>query len=241
MVAQISVQRPRRWKVPFGQPLGDDEVERILSFPPLDAVDPRQFPENLPLVEIIRNDGRPRRFERGDIIVRKGEYGNSVFVILSGRVGVLLSEHDQALPKPRPTTRRSWWQALRQAWRTTRITEARDISAIVGDGPVQLRRGQTEDDVQTFVEDVDRLVRSVDTIELGVGQTFGEIAALSRTPRTATVVAVDPTEVLELRWQGLREIRRRDRLVHHEGASTLVVTPYAFRSRVRCRTAEHAA
>jgi Fe-S-cluster-containing dehydrogenase component/CRP-like cAMP-binding protein len=210
MVAQISVERPQRWKVPFGQPMGDDEVARILSFRPLDAVDPRRFPESLPLAEIIRNDGRPRRFERGDIIVRKGEYGNSVFMILSGRVRVLLSEHDRALPKARPTIRRSWWQALRQAWRTASIPEARDLSAIVGDGPVQLRRGHSEDDVQTFVEDVDRLIRLVETIELAVGQTFGEIAALSRTPRTATVVAVDPTEVLELRWQGLREIRRRD-------------------------------
>jgi Fe-S-cluster-containing dehydrogenase component/CRP-like cAMP-binding protein len=37
---------------------------------------------------------------------------------------------------------------------------------------------------------------------------FGEIAALGRTPRTATVIADGRTQLLEIRWQGLREIRR---------------------------------
>ena len=40
------------------------------------------------------------------------------------------------------------------------------------------------------------------------GELFGEVAALSRTPRTATVIAEQPADLLEIRWQGLREIRR---------------------------------
>jgi hypothetical protein len=39
-------------------------------------------------------------------------------------------------------------------------------------------------------------------------EMFGEIAALGRTPRTATIVADQTTQMLEIRWQGLREIRK---------------------------------
>ena len=38
----------------------------------------------LPLDAIIANDGRIRRFPRGDMIIRKDEYGSSLFVILEG-------------------------------------------------------------------------------------------------------------------------------------------------------------
>ena len=42
------------------------------------------------------------------------------------------------------------------------------------------------------------------------GEFFGEISALGRTPRATTVIADSNVEILELRWQGLRDIRRYD-------------------------------
>jgi Fe-S-cluster-containing dehydrogenase component/CRP-like cAMP-binding protein len=42
---------------------------------------------------------------------------------------------------------------------------------------------------------------------LQAGELFGEIAAIGRTPRTTTVVAAGEAQLLEIRWQGLREIR----------------------------------
>ena len=42
------------------------------------------------------------------------------------------------------------------------------------------------------------------------GALFGELAALGRVPRTASMFAETEAELLEIRWQGLREIRRYD-------------------------------
>ena len=42
------------------------------------------------------------------------------------------------------------------------------------------------------------------------GEIFGEISALMRSPRSATVVANSPMKLLEIRWQGFRELMKRN-------------------------------
>ena len=56
------------------------------------AIDQGQFPSTLSLQDIIRNDARIRRYRRGEIIIRKGDYGNALFVVISGVVRELLDE-----------------------------------------------------------------------------------------------------------------------------------------------------
>ncbi|HUF80568.1 MAG TPA: cyclic nucleotide-binding domain-containing protein, partial [Burkholderiales bacterium] len=58
-----------------------------------------------------------------------------------------------------------------------------------------------------LIQDFPRVLREHASESIQSGELFGEIGALGRTQRVATIVASeDNTEVLELRWQGLRDI-----------------------------------
>ena len=204
-----TIERPQRWDRPFGPHMTAADVDRVLALPVLRDIDQGKFPKNQPLPDIIRNDGRLRRFRSGDIIVRNGDYGNSVFVIMEGTVRVAVEDgQDRSLGRRAKPGKPSVLRSLGQLWRNARMPEVRDIATYQAAQGVGLR-GEAEN-AQTFLKDVDAFVASNKTVQLGPGQTFGEIAALSRTPRTATVIAESELELIELRWQGLRDIRRRD-------------------------------
>src|SRR5262245_25807212 len=94
---EITIHRPQRWDAPFGESMTDLEVERLLSVEPFRAADPAAFPPTLPLRGILRNDTRIVHYQRGDLIVREGDYGNSAFLILQGTVRVALEGLDPRL------------------------------------------------------------------------------------------------------------------------------------------------
>jgi Fe-S-cluster-containing dehydrogenase component/CRP-like cAMP-binding protein len=105
--------------------------------------------------------------------------------------------------------KRSFFQSLSQLWKNARMPEVRDVATYQGGADLSLRGESTT--ARTFLKDPDAFIASHRTRPMTEGETFGEIAALSRTPRTATVFAGGDLELVELRWQGLRDIRRRDR------------------------------
>jgi len=210
MVESTAIARPQRWDRPFGPDMTDVDVEEVLEQPLFRDIDPGQFPDSLPLREIIRNDTRVRHFAPGDVIVREGDYGNSMFVIIRGRVRVVTDGVDDAELGRRVRKRpRTLFQALKQLWANDDQPEVRDISTYFhGTRNLDLR-GEA-DDARMYLEDVEAFLRQHETVPLDDGAPFGEIAALARSPRTATAVAETATDVVELRWQGLRDIRRRD-------------------------------
>lgn len=201
-----TMQRPYRWESPFSPEMNGAQVRRLLSMAPLDKLDASLFPPHLALADIIRNDARIVRCRRGDIIVREGDYGNSTFFILSGSVGVILGYDKAAATATRPTSsRRNLFSALSQLWRNAHVAEARDVSRY---GDLSLR--YEADVARPIVRDLDALIATAQLQTIDEGGMFGEIAALSRTPRTATCIALTDCELLELRWQGLRDIRRHE-------------------------------
>ena len=61
-----------------------------------------------------------------------------------------------------------------------------------------------------YLQDAPAVLDQHRTVTLPAGQIFGELAALGRVPRSATVLAATEARLLEIRWQGLRELRRYD-------------------------------
>ena len=58
----------------------------VLALPVFKDIDPRAFPEDLALADIVANDTRLVRYRRGDTVFQRGDYGHSVFVVLRGAV-----------------------------------------------------------------------------------------------------------------------------------------------------------
>lgn len=206
----LAIERPRRWDQPFGPDMTESDVDRVLDLEIFRDIDQSQFPKDQSLRDIIRNDGRVVRYQRGDIVVRDGDYGSSVFVIMKGSVRVVFDDVAKSgLVGTGTTKNRSVLSALRQLWSNDRMPEVRDVATYQGGDALSIRGESTT--ARTFIKDVDTFMAEHETFPMTEGQAFGEIAALSRTPRTATVFADAPLEAFELRWQGLRDIRKRDR------------------------------
>jgi CRP-like cAMP-binding protein len=93
--APLAIQRPQRWDEPFGPDMTDADVDRVLSTPPFDKIDPSKFPPKSSLRDIVKNDTRINRYLEDEIIVREGDYGNSAFLIVEGAVRVFLENIDK--------------------------------------------------------------------------------------------------------------------------------------------------
>ncbi|MCI0334238.1 MAG: cyclic nucleotide-binding domain-containing protein [Planctomycetes bacterium] len=205
---EIAVPRPRRWNEPFGE-MAEADVDALLRIEPFRSIDANAFPPSLPLRGILLGDTRIGRYQAGDLIVREGDYGHSAFLVLAGTVRVVLERLDAKLLGREEPPRRSWRQAIAQLWSNAKLPEVR-ASAGAND-PANDRVGTRDESgtARVFLQDVPRLLEKTGSVQLGVGEIFGELAALTRTPRTATVIADGRATLLEIRWQGLRDIMRR--------------------------------
>jgi Fe-S-cluster-containing dehydrogenase component/CRP-like cAMP-binding protein len=200
--------RPQRWDEPFSAEMDDEHVEHILSVEPFCAMDPTKFPDSLSLEGILKNDSRLRKYDSGDIVVRAGDYGSSAFIVLSGTVRVVTGEGltEEVLGR-QEEPKKSLYSALRQLWTNSSYPEVR--TAVRATSKDSIGQRGTQDETRIFLQDVPAIIEEYSTVILSEGEMFGEIAALSRSVRTATIFSEGNSELLEIRWQGLRDIRRR--------------------------------
>jgi Fe-S-cluster-containing dehydrogenase component/CRP-like cAMP-binding protein len=206
----LIVDKPQRWDVAFDPEMTDAVVDRLMSVAPCREMKAEKFPKKLSLRDILKNDTRLRRFSTGEIVVREGDYGTSAFLIVTGSVRVVLAS---GLPASvlgrRETRRKNFFQVVAQLWANSKYPEIRYGGAASPDprlGP----RAVADEEFRVFLQDVPRVLDEQKTALLEAGEIFGEIAALSRMPRTATVFAEQDAELLEIRWQGLRDLMRYD-------------------------------
>ena len=186
---EIARSRPERWDKPFGEGMTDELVDRLMGVPPFSMADEASFPRSTPLRGLLKNDSRVVIYEPDQIVFREGDYGGSAFLVLDGQLRVSLDRLPPAKEQP---------GIGKQLMRfVASLSGARSVSH--GDhGP---RKG-------LFLQDVPVLLDAQWTAHLGPGEVFGELAALTRAPRSGSVSAVGEAALLEIRWQGLRDMMR---------------------------------
>jgi Fe-S-cluster-containing dehydrogenase component/CRP-like cAMP-binding protein len=203
------LSRPRRWDVPFSKDMSVAEVDRLLKIAPFKDMDADAFPRSAQLHDILKNDARLRHYKAGEIIVREGDYGNSAFMVLSGAAEVVLSPGlPPGLVGRSEPMRRGFFRALAQLWSNSAEDEFARPSERGSMGP---KSDASETKPGVILQDIPRVLSGQRTATITSGDVFGEIAALSRMPRTATILAnAGGAEMLEIRWQGLRDLMRYD-------------------------------
>lgn len=209
MQGGVVINRPQRWDNPFAPDMTDSDVGRIMDLEMFRDMDTSKFSESLSLRDIIRNDTRIRLFNKGDIIVRTGDYGTTAFLIISGDIRVVLPppELPDSLLGRATLPKKGFFDALSQLWTNPRLPEVRDPARYRRGGDTGVRGGGEQ--AHTFIRDLDAVLDEYRTIQRGPGSLFGEIAALTRAARTTSIFAENDVELVEIRRQGIRDIRQR--------------------------------
>jgi Fe-S-cluster-containing dehydrogenase component/CRP-like cAMP-binding protein len=197
------LKQPQRWESPFGDGMSDADVAELLARAPFSDMDSARFPASLPLAGILRNDTRLTTYQDGEMVLREGDHGSSAFLILEGCVDVVLKHLPRQMLGRSTPQKQSWLSTLARWWTNPSYPEVRRANAV--QTPLS-----TLPRPRIFLQDIPAILGPDDRIELHAGHVFGELAALARTPRSATVLAQGSATLLEIRWQGLRDILRFD-------------------------------
>lgn len=209
--AIVHISPPARWDQPFGdrQQFTADMLSAIQSHEPFSLLEAENFPSGRTYQDLLLNDGRITHYHRGDIITHIGAYGSSCFLLLSGQLRLMLSlpeSFDISNKKHDKIT--SVYSALKQMWTNSNVSERRDASRYVKGRETNTR--EADGRIIHVVEDLPGLLAKAHSEELQEGTFFGEISALTRAPRAAMIVAESDAVIYELRWQGLRDLRKWD-------------------------------
>lgn len=202
------IKYPARWSEPLDPNMDAAIVGDLMTVAPFKSMKPESFPQSTPLSGILQNDSRLHSLQQGDIIVREGDYGGSAFLIVSGEALVSMRSLPAEVLGRGQKKRKGWGRAIAQLWRNSNQVESRDYSGKSKNSGTGMRGDSSGTHV--FLHDIPGVISPEHSITLRAGEIFGEISALTRSARSATVVANSKMTVLEIRWQGFRELMMRN-------------------------------
>lgn len=208
----VVVQRPERWDHPLDPNMPETVVESLLATTPFSQMDERRFAQSVSLRAILKHDARLLQLNTGDLIFREGQYGASAYLVLNGQVRIFLT---RLLPHGTSQRRERWsglkwlnmWRKQPDRRRQPRRSEANQVQA---QSVVFGQRGEGAD-ARIYLQDVPRVIEENASSVVAAGELFGEMAAVTRSPREFTAVAEDACQVLEIRWQGLKLLKQDPR------------------------------
>jgi len=202
------IKYPARWSEPLDPKMDATIVDDLMTVAPFKSMSPESFSEAAPLSGILQNDSRLHELERGDIIVREGDYGGSAFLIITGEALVSTRSLPPEVLGRGQKKRKGWARAIAQLWRNSSHVESRNYAESTRTGGTGMRGDSSGTHV--FLHDIPGVISPQHSNTLRAGEIFGEISALTRSARSATVVANSKMTVLEIRWQGFRELMTRN-------------------------------
>ncbi|TWT31029.1 putative ferredoxin-like protein YdhX precursor [Posidoniimonas corsicana] len=187
--------------------MDDRVVDRLLGVPPFRAMDHAAFPDRLPLRSLLANDTRVLNFKQGDLIIREGEYGDSAYLMLHGAGRIALDALEEVADNAPQKKSGRLARAVARLWNAPLAREVR--SRPRGERSARRLGVRGSGDHPTFfLQDIPRVISDCYTLPIQPGEVFGELGALTRSPRSASVFAESDSVVLEIRWQGLRDLMR---------------------------------
>ncbi|MGH8670438.1 MAG: 4Fe-4S dicluster domain-containing protein, partial [Burkholderiales bacterium] len=167
-----------------------------------------------PLAGILKNDARIVRYKEGDIVIRKGDYGNTAFLVISGMLRVVVSPDlpEELLGRMAVSRRQGFIEAFSRFINKSKYAEVRDTRTYAqrrARKDIVLREKEAgREGAHINLPNVFETLAGYNTLVLEKHAIIGEIGALTRAARTATVVAQADSTLLEIRWQGLRDISK---------------------------------
>lgn len=197
----LRAKRASIWDVQFDPAMTEEAVASLLLREPFVSMDASAFPENSTLADILLHETSLRTIEENQVLIRQGDYGTSAFFLITGKLAVWVNT-SQTQARTREDKSLSWLQALKRSLRVAQVPEARDAAS-----RDKAQSGRREH-AAVFVQDLPGVVQADGKAELNPGDLFGEASAVTRTPRSANIVASKRSVVLEITWQGLRALMR---------------------------------
>lgn len=219
----LTIARPERWDHPLDPAMDLSLASCLLKLQPFSSMDAERFSADTPLIEILKNDCRLWELEPGEVVFQEGQYGASAYLVLDGTIrvflGKLLTEAELERRRSHRRQRSSWLSIFRLAGRSAgaardrrnrqrKRSQARNIQADGQEHPVKMELRSVRGTSRIYLQDIPGVLGSHQTAIVGPGELFGEMAAVTRTPREFTAAAETRSTVLEIRWQGLRLLKQ---------------------------------